>query len=59
MKGLRLTCRLRYKIFSSDQIDLIYEGIETFLGRFELIGQDKDQIDLIYEGIETLGCGWT
>ena len=59
MKGLRLIdIHTVTTIRVDDQIDLIYEGIET-LFRIVIYGAVSmtDQIDLIYEGIETrLDC---
>ena len=57
MKGLRHeACVNPIHALSGDQIDLIYEGIETtHIKPAMTIGSIMDQIDLIYEGIET----WT
>ena len=54
MKGLR-QCRDWHSLFFCfcDQIDLIYEGIETTMFHTRWRPQTADQIDLIYEGIET------
>jgi len=37
----------------SEETDLIYEGIETYLFRFIFSLLSREETDLIYEGIET------
>ena len=55
MKGLRRGKEASIAFTILDQIDLIYEGIETFIPSELNYSVRIDQIDLIYEGIETLG----